>query len=186
MATRFLALSDAGIEPAPGEYRLTAGEGRGGDRPLMKLSPNLLYSLQRLRLFQGLTVTQIKRVFAFCTQSTFGPGMILTEWYRRRPVVASGAVDIRSAQNRLLAREKAVTTIGETGLLSGEVRSATVVVTEKVTAIVIEREALLKVMKSDITLALPLYRNAMVLVREKLMAADRRIERLLQGEEEPE
>ena len=41
-------------------------------------------------------------------------------------------------------------------------------------------------MKSDITLAMPLYRNAMVLVREKLMAADRRIERLLRGEEEPE
>lgn len=164
-------------------------QGRGGDRPLMKLSPNLLYSLQRLRLFQGLKLTQIKRVFAFCTQSTFGPGMILTECGAdgdRMFIVVRGAVDIRSAQNLLLAREKAVTTIGETGLLSGEVRSATVVVTEKVTAIVIEREALLKVMKSDITLAMSLYRNAMVLVREKLMAADRRIERLLQGEEEPE
>ena len=109
----------------------------------MKLSPNLLYSLQRLRLFQGLTVTQIKRVFAFCTQSTFGPGMILTEYGAdgdRMFIVVRGAVDIRSAQNLLLAREKAVTTIGETGLFGGEVRSATVVVTEKVTAIVIERE----------------------------------------------
>jgi hypothetical protein len=44
----------------------------------------------------------------------------------------------------------------------------------------------MQVMQDDATLAIRLYRNAMVLVREKLMAADRRIERVLQGEEEPE
>ena len=41
-------------------------------------------------------------------------------------------------------------------------------------------------MQEDVTLAIPLYRNGMVLVRAKMMAADRRIESLLQAEEEPE
>ena len=154
----------------------------------MNLSPNLLSSLQKLRLFQDLSPTQIKRVFATCKQQTFEPGTILTKSGSesdRMFIVVSGAVDIRSAQDVLLACEKAVTTIGETGLLSGEVRSATVVVTEAVNALVIGRRPLLQVMQDDATLAIRLYRNAMVLVREKLIAADRRIERVLQGKEEP-
>ena len=71
-------------------------------------------------------------------------------------------------------------------MLSGEVRSATAIVTETVNALVIERLPLLKAMQEDVTLAIPLYRNGMVLVRAKMMAADRRIESLLQAEEEPE
>ena len=155
----------------------------------MNLSPNLLSSLQKLRLFQDLSPTQIKRVFATCKQETFEPGTTLTKSGAesdRMFIVMSGAVDVRSAKGLLLAREKAVTTIGETGLLSGEVRSATVVVTEAVNALVIGRRPLLQVMQDDATLAIRLYRNAMVLVREKLIAADQRIERILQGEEEPE
>jgi CRP-like cAMP-binding protein len=98
-------------------------------------------------------------------------------------IVMSGAVDIRSAKGMVLAREQAVTTIGETGLLSGEVRSATVVVTEPVNALVIGRRPLLQVMQADAALAIRLYRNAMVLVREKLIAADERLEQALKVEE---
>jgi CRP/FNR family cyclic AMP-dependent transcriptional regulator len=155
----------------------------------MKLSPNLLASLQKLRLFQGLSPRQIQRVFASCSQETFEPGATLTESGAesdRMFIVVSGAVEIRSARDLLLAREKAITTVGETGMLSGEVRSATVIVTETVNALVIERLPLLKAMQEDVTLAIPLYRNGMVLVRAKMMAADRRIESLLQAEEEPE
>ena len=155
----------------------------------MNLSPNLLSSLQKLRLFQDLSPTQIKRVFATCKQETYEPGTTLTKSGAesdRMFIVMSGAVDVRSAKDLLLAREKAVTTIGETGLLSGEVRSATVVVTEAVNVLVIGRRPLMQVMQDDATLAIRIYRNAMVLVREKLMAADRRIESVLEGEEEPE
>ncbi len=155
----------------------------------MNLSPNLLSSLQKLRLFQDLSPTQIKRVFTTCKQETFEPGTILAKSGAesdRMFIVMSGAVDIRSARDLLLAREKAVTTIGETGLLSGEVRSATVVVTEAVNALVIGRRPLMQVMQDDATLAIRLYRNAMVLVRGKLIAADQRIESMMQGEEEPE
>jgi CRP-like cAMP-binding protein len=154
----------------------------------MNLSPNLLSSLQKLRLFQDLSPTQIKRVFATCKQETFEPGAILAKSGAdsdRMFIAMSGAVDIRSARDLLLAREKAVTTIGETGLLSGEVRSATVVVTEAVNALV-GRRPLMQVMQDDATLAIRLYRNAMALVRGKLIAADQRIERMMQGEEEPE
>ena len=155
----------------------------------MNLSPKLLSSLQKLRLFQDLSPTQIKRVFATCKQENFEPGAILAKSGAdsdRMFIVMSGAVDIRSARDVLLAHEKAVTTIGETGLLSGEVRSATVVVTEAVNALVIGRRPLTQVMKEDATLAIRLYRNAMALVRGKLIAADQRIERLMQGEEQPE
>lgn len=152
----------------------------------MKLSPNLLSSLQKLRLFQGLSPRQIQRVFASCSQETFEPGARLTESGAesdRMFIIVSGAVEIRSARDLLLAREKAVTTVGETGMLSGEVRSATAIVTEAVNALVIGRRPLMQVMQDDATLAIRLYRNAMVLVRGKLIAADQRIESMIQGEE---
>jgi CRP-like cAMP-binding protein len=152
----------------------------------MDLSAQLLSSLQKLGLFHELSPTQIKRLFATCKQETFDAGVQLCRYggeSDRMFIVMSGAVDIRSAKGMVLAREQAVTTIGETGLLSGEVRSATVVVTEPVNALVIGRRPLLQVMQADAALAIRLYRNAMVLVREKLIAADERLEQALKVEE---
>lgn len=155
----------------------------------MELSPGLLSTLQKLRLFQELSPTQIKRLFAACKQETYEAGTQLCRAGAesdRMFIIASGTVDIRSAQGLLLAREKAITTIGETGLLSGEVRAASVSTTAAVTALVINRRPLLQVMQDDSTLAIRLYRNAMVLVRQKLISADERLERVLKGEEDIE
>lgn len=155
----------------------------------MELTPLLQATLQKLRLFQDLSPTQIKRVFGTCRQESFDAGVELCRVGAesdRLFIVVAGAVEIRSAKGMLLAREKAVTTIGETGLLSGEVRAATAKVLEPVTALVIGRRPLLLLMQDDATLAIRLYRNAMVLVRQKLIAADERLERVLRGEEPAE
>lgn len=152
----------------------------------MELSPTLLSSLQKLQLFSDLSPTQIKRVFNVCKQETFEAEEILCRVGQdsdRMFIVVSGAVDILSAQGMQLGHEKAVTTIGETGLLSGETRAATVQVTDRAMALVLHKRPVLQLMQEDATLAIRLYRNAMVLVRQKLIAADERLERALQGDD---
>ncbi|MBT7863311.1 MAG: cyclic nucleotide-binding domain-containing protein [Gemmatimonadetes bacterium] len=155
----------------------------------MDLTPGLLSTLQKLHLFQELSPTQIKRLFTTCQQETFDPGEELCRVGKASDnmhIVLTGKVDILSAQGIVLATESAITTIGETGLLSGETRSATVIATEPVTSFAIGRRPLLQVMQNDAALAIRLYRNAMVLVREKLIAADLRLESILARQDRDE
>ena len=150
----------------------------------MDLTTRLLSTLQKLHLFQDLSPTQIKRLFATCQQESFDPGQELCKVGTASEnmfIVLTGEVNILSARQVILATESAVTTIGETGLLSGEPRSATVVAHKHTTTFVIGRRPLLQLMQDDAAMAIRLYRNAMVLVRQKLIAADTRIEDALQS-----
>jgi len=63
-------------------------------------------------------------------------------------------------------------------LLTGEPRSASVSTESPVKALLIRRGSLSKLMQEDPALATRLYRNMMVMLRQKLIAADRRIEEL--------
>ena len=154
----------------------------------MDLSPALLSTLQKLRLFADLSPTQIKRLFATCRQESYD---VDTELCRagtdsdRMYILISGSVEITSASGTVLAHEHAVTTIGETGLLSGETRAATVRVSGAASTLVIKKRALLHLMQDDASLAIRLYRNAMVLVRQKLISADERLESVLRAAGDP-
>jgi CRP-like cAMP-binding protein len=153
----------------------------------MDLNPGLLASLQKLRLFTDLSPTQVKRVFRVCKQEAYEPGETLCRVggdSDRMFIIISGSVDILTAKNLPLALEMGVTTIGETGLLSGEPRAATVRVADTVSALVIHKRPLLQLMQDDSTMAIRFYRNTMILVREKLIAADERLEEALQQNEE--
>lgn len=149
----------------------------------MELSPAMLATLQKLPLFQDLFPTHLKRLFSTCTQVSFETGELLCKAGSTSDqmfILLSGSVGIRSPRGMTLTTEEALTTIGETGLLTGEQRSATVVAEEPVTALAIPRRPLMQLMQQDSALAIHMYRNSMVIVRQKLIAADRRLEEVLQ------
>lgn len=148
----------------------------------MEVTPYLLSGLKRLRLFHELSPNQIKRLFAACRHRSIEAGEVLCQVGQesdRMFVVLTGTISITSAGGTELARETGVTTTGETEVLSGEVRCATVRAVDAVTALEIERRSLLRIMQGDDGLAVRLFRNAMMLVREKLMATNSRLEQLL-------
>ena len=137
--------------------------------------------LQKLPVFQDLSPTQLKQLFGICLQENYEKGASLCkagEKSDRMFVLLSGEVAIYTPGNVLLVREKAITTIGEAGLLTGEPRSASVSTESPVKALLIRRGSLSKLMQEDPALATRLYRNMMVMLRQKLIAADRRIEEL--------
>lgn len=148
----------------------------------MDVTPNLLNSLKRLRLFHELSPNQIKRIFGACKQRSIEAGDVMCQAGQesdRMFVVLSGTISIASPDGTVLATEEGVTTTGETGVLSGEVRCATVRAVDEVSALEIERRTLLRIMQDDGSLAVRLFRNSMMLVREKLMATNTRVEQLL-------
>jgi CRP-like cAMP-binding protein len=151
----------------------------------MALSSSLLGLMQKLPVFQDLSPTQLKQLFGICLQENYEKGASLCKTggeSDRMFILLSGEVAIFTPGNVLLAREKAITTIGEAGLLTGEPRAASVATETEVKALLIRRRSFFKLMQEDSTLATRLYRNMMVMLRRKLIAADRRIEELSQGQ----
>ena len=149
----------------------------------MDIPPSMLGILQKLDLFQDLSPSQLKLLFAACRQETFTAGEYLCKVGSesdRLFILLSGKVEIRSAKDVRLGSETAITTVGETGVLTGEVRAASVVAEDSVTAIAIPRRPLFQLMQEDTSLLSRLYRNAMLIMRQKLIAADQRLEQQMQ------
>ena len=97
-------------------------------------------------------------------------------------VLLSGSVVIRSESDTPLMSQSAITTIGESGMLTGEPRSATVVAESDLSVLAIDRRAFLQLIQEDPTLATRFYRNVMTILRQKLIASNRRIDQLLQNQ----
>lgn len=140
--------------------------------------------LQKVKLFADLSPTQLKRLLGICQQESYETGTALC-WRGnesdRMFVLLSGSVEIQGASGAALIEETAITTIGEAGMLTGEPRSATVVATSSISALAINRLPFMRLVQDDPSLAVRLYRNVMMILREKLMVANQRIDGLLQA-----
>ena len=148
----------------------------------MDLPPAVLATLQKLRLFQDLSPSQLKSLFKLCQQQSYAPDELLCRAgaeSQKMFILLSGSVDILNQSGKSLVSESATTTIGEAGMLTGELRAASVRAQTDVSALVIERRPLLRLMQTDATLAIRLFRNVLIMVREKLINADQRIEEML-------
>jgi len=97
-------------------------------------------------------------------------------------VLLSGSVEIRSETDTPLMSQSAITTIGESGMLTGEPRSATVVAEGALSVLVIDRHPFMQLMQEDPSLATRFYRNVMTILRQKLISSNRRIDQLLQNQ----
>lgn len=148
----------------------------------MDQAPALLGTLQKLPLFQDLSPSQLKLLFKLCSQESYQRDEMLCRAggdSDRMFILLAGTVEVRTEKGMALVQETAVTTIGEAGMLTGEQRSASVVAVAPVTALAIQRRPLMRLMQQDATMAIQLYRNVLLMVRQKLIAADRRIEQMV-------
>ena len=98
-------------------------------------------------------------------------------------IVLTGTVAICSAGGLGLLEQKAVITLGESGMLTVASRSATVLAKTKVTTLSLHKRRVEQLMKSDPQLSTLLYRNVMSMVRDKLVASNQRIAELLDNQQ---
>jgi CRP-like cAMP-binding protein len=148
----------------------------------MDLSPAVLATLQKLRLFRDLSPSQLKALFKLCQQKSYAQDRLLCRAggvSDKMFILLAGSVDVLNTSGDALVSESATTTIGEAGLLTGEPRAASVRARTAVSALVIERRPLMRLVQDDAILAIRLFRNVLAMVREKLIVADQRITEML-------
>ena len=151
----------------------------------MAKSMALLAALQKVPLFSDLSPSQMQRLFSICQKKSYGKGACLCRAgadSEEMFVLLSGSIVIRSESDTALMSQSAITTIGESGMLTGETRSATVIAESDLSVLVIDRRSFLQLMQEDPTLATRFYRNVMTILRQKLIASNRRIDQLLQNQ----
>ena len=148
---------------------------------------SMLVIFQKLSLFRDCTPAQVREVMQICSSRAFKPDEELCKANAESDgmfIVLTGTVEICTAGGLALLEQQAVTTIGESGLLTGEPRSATVMAKTKVTTLWMHKRRVQQLMKTDPHLSTLLYRNVMSMVREKLVASNKRIAELL-GNQQP-
>ena len=121
-----------------------------------------------------------------CSSRSFEPGEQLCKANTESDgmfIVLTGTVEICSAGGLGLLEQQAVISIGESGLLTGAPRSATVLAKTKVTTLSLHKRRVEQLMKSDPQLSTLLYRNVMSMVRDKLVASNQRIAELLDNQQ---
>ena len=94
-------------------------------------------------------------------------------------VVLKGTVAVGTAEGLTLMTEEAITTIGETGALTGEHRSVTVIALTDCNVLEINRVSLIDLLREDASLASRVNRNVMMSLRQKLVTANGKIDELM-------
>ena len=134
----------------------------------MAKSIALLAALQKVPLFSDLSPSQMQRLFGICQKKSYTKSAALCRAGAASEemfVLLSGSVVIRSENDTPLMNQSAITTIGESGMLTGEPRSATVVADSALSVLAIDRRSFLQLMQEDPTLATRFYRNVMTILR---------------------
>ena len=150
----------------------------------MNYDSRTLEALKKVPFFEGLGPSQVKNLLAICHAKALPRGEKLCEMGKqsdRMFVVLKGTVSIGTADGSTLMTEDAITTIGETGALTGELRSGTVIATTDCHVLEINRVSLNDLLKTDALMASRLYRNVMMSLRNKLVTANRRIDELMKN-----
>ena len=138
--------------------------------------------LKKVPFFEALSPSQVKNLLEICHAKPIPQGEKLCkmgEPSNKMFVVLTGTVAIGTAEGSTLMTEDGVTTIGETGALTGEPRSVTVVAMTACNVLEINRISLIDLLRADSSLASRIYRNVMMSLRRKLITANKKIDELM-------
>lgn len=151
----------------------------------MNYDKRTLEVLKKVPFFEGLGPSQVKKLLEICHAKSLPRGEKLCQMGQPSTcmfVVLTGTVSIGTAEGSTLMTEAAITTIGETGALTGEPRSVTVVATTDCNVLEINRTSLTDLLRDDAKMASRVYRNVMMSLRRKLIAATGKIDELMNKE----
>ena len=137
--------------------------------------------LQKIQVFQGLSVEEAGRLFQICKSTSFEPG---TQVYTAgQPsvdmlVLVQGKMQVVSGSGQVLAEILPGSSTGEMGVFTGHRRAATIVVLEKSLALVIDRESLRNLMNRVPTIKSSILENVVELLSDRLAEANDQVAQL--------
>lgn len=147
----------------------------------MNANNRTVNALKKVPFFESLSPSQVKHLLEICHAKAVAKGDDLCQMGEPSDgmfVVLTGTVAIGTAESTLMTVD-AVTTIGETGALTGEPRSVSVQAVTDCNVLEINRISLTNLLKEDASLARRIYRNVMMSLRKKLVTANNKIDKLV-------
>lgn len=127
--------------------------------------------LQKIPVFKHLTVDQFSKLLSISRTISMKPHQLLCvagEESHEMYVLLSGELTVIGARGEELSRITSIGIVGEMGLFTGEDRSATVEVAEDAIVLVIGRDELFELFKTDHGLALQILSNVIRDLSRKL------------------
>ena len=118
--------------------------------------------IRKIPLFKGLSPSQIQKVLNLCATCTFQPGEIVCEEGAQSDeiyILISGELAVVTKDGIPLATIATVTTVGEMGVMTREVRSATVRAVQPSRILIIQKNQLAYLMRADRDIQVHIYQN---------------------------
>jgi len=164
------------VPPDVGEMQLTEDTQAVADVVMGALKrqsvlPRIAEAVDRISLFNGLTIEQRERIAGACDVANFSAGEAL---FRMGDTADSmlmllcGQVSVRRSDSQHLGHVHAGESVGERSLLTGDRRSADVLAETEVTAASLNRDALTALTRQRPDIAVVLYRNLAIGLGRKL------------------
>lgn len=132
----------------------------------------LVNTLKKIPLFQGLSPTQIGHILGSCQprrieggQTLCATGTPADEMY----ILLSGSLGVVTEDGALVASLAPVTTVGEMGMVTRQVRRATVETLDTSNVLVIKRASFEAILSTDQALAARIYRNIVDILADKIV-----------------
>ena len=167
-----------------GRLKVSGGKRAGIDRSrLMKKSSRHVDIMQKIPLFKGLSFEQFLKVLKLCTKREYAPGDVVCKAgheSHQMYILITGALKVETPDGRSLAEIVPVDIVGEMGVFTGEVRSASVLAKDASIALVLQKIDLINLFRRDGDLGLKVMLNVILDLSHKLQKSNETIRLLKQ------
>ena len=132
----------------------------------------LVQIIKKIPVFDGLSPTQVQKVLSVCQPVAHGPGDVVCargsvsdEMF----VLISGQLGVFSDDGVQVAALEPVTTVGEMGIITRQVRAATVRAVKPSNLLVIKRGPFELMLRNDVDARAQIYRNIIEILSGKIV-----------------
>ena len=138
----------------------------------------LIQTINKIPFFKGLSPSQAQSVISICAPRSFAAEEIVCEGGTESNemfIFLSGELGVVTPDGIQVATILPVTTVGEIGIATRQMRTATVKATKKSNLLVIKRVPLEQLLKSDAELLARIYRSLIEILAQKIVNDNIRI-----------
>ena len=140
---------------------------------------SLMNLVRKLRVFQGLSLSESARMLKVCSSRTYVPSEIIYnagEQSKEMFILLQGKLKAIGQSGAELGDILPGTCCGEMGVFTGQPRVATVVAVEQSTGFAITKSDFQTVLRSDTGLQVKIQKNIITMLCERLQGADMNID----------
>lgn len=146
-----------------------------------RMNRNQIAALRRIALFQNMSPQQAMTLLKVCEQRSYTRNETLCRFGEASDemfILLSGYLSVRTQEGKQIARIDPIAAVGEMGIFTGEIRSATVVAREPVTLLVLRKPLIDPLLRRNPDVELIISRNLIRLLSQRIRDANREMAHL--------